>query len=814
MDVVVAEKPSVARDLARFLRATSKHDGYFEGNGYQVTWAYGHLVTLKEPHDYDPALKRWSLAPLPFVPEEFKLKVINTKLARKQFKIVKTLLRGADGIICATDAGREGELIFRYILQLSGCARKPFKRLWLSSLTSEAIRQAFDGLKAGSSFDSLFAAARARSEADWVVGLNATRSYTVRFGGRGQLWSVGRVQTPVLTMIVRRDDEIRNFKPKKFWELFTRYREVTFKHTGDRSRKQGAAEELLSKVEGHALQVKRVSTRPQTLLPPQLFDLTELQRHMNRRASLSAAATLKAAQRLYEAKLITYPRTDSRYLSSDMRAQVPKALSALQPVKPDEIGRLNLQRLRFSRRIVNDAKISDHHAIIPTGKTPSGLSTGDARVFDAVLTRFIAAFYPNCEKLNTTVDAESNRVPFRARGSQVLEPGWTLLYPRSQKSGTREEDGSDQTLPPFSAGESGPHEPFIKEGVTKPPSYFNDSSLLTAMETCGKTVEEEELREALKEKGLGTPATRAQIIETLIGRDYICRRGKQLTATDSGRYLVALVTSGNLKSPELTGEWEGKLRQVEAGRLSHDEFMAGIVTFTREVIESGTPARLDASRLGPCPLCGRDTIQGKRAYGCSGWRDGCTFVLVPEFKRAQLTVTHVRELLQCRRLSSPIPIIDEGGMRHILLTLNSDGELEDIPLPVPSARKGTARKQSGGASGRRGRRWTSRSAYPGKKTASPASPADAGEGETIGQCPLCGQTVIETPKAFSCSGWQSGCKFAIWKRIARKAISQRMASTLLVKGETSKLKGFKSKAGKPFSARLKLDQGRVKLDFS
>jgi len=256
MDVVVAEKPSVARDLARFLRATSKHDGYFEGNGYQVTWAYGHLVTLKEPHDYDPALKRWSLAPLPFVPEEFKLKVINTKLARKQFKIVKTLLRGADGIICATDAGREGELIFRYILQLSGCARKPFKRLWLSSLTSEAIRQAFDGLKAGSSFDSLFAAARARSEADWVVGLNATRSYTVRFGGRGQLWSVGRVQTPVLTMIVRRDDEIRNFKPKKFWELFTRYREVTFKHTGDRSRKQGAAEELLSKVEGHALQVK------------------------------------------------------------------------------------------------------------------------------------------------------------------------------------------------------------------------------------------------------------------------------------------------------------------------------------------------------------------------------------------------------------------------------------------------------------------------------------------------------------------------------------------------------------------------------
>ena len=814
MKLVLAEKPSVARDLARFLRATTKHDGYLEGNGYQVTWAYGHLVTLKEPEDYDPTLKRWLLEPLPIVPASFGLKVIDTKLARKQFRIVKSLLRSATEIICATDAGREGELIFRYILQLSGCGGKPFKRLWLNSLTDKAIRDAFHSLKDGADTDDLFAAARARSEADWVVGLNATRGYTVRFGKRGQLWSVGRVQTPVLAMIAGRDDEIRQFRPEAFWELFTEYRHTTFKHTGKRSGTRKAAEELLGQVRDRPFEITSVVTRPQKVPPPQLFDLTELQRHMNRLAGLSAAATLKIAQRLYEAKLVTYPRTDSRYLSSDMRGEVPGILDDLRGYRPDEIGELNLQQLRLTGRIVNDQKVSDHHAIIPTGKTPSQLTGNDARVFDAIVTRFIAAFYPTCEKLNTTVEGHSNRVPFRARGSQIVNPGWMRLYPGLMKSKPNKdgEEQDDQVLPQFREGESGAHAPFVKEGVTKPPSHFNDSSLLTAMETCGKAVEDEELREALKEKGLGTPATRAQIIETLIGRGYIVRQQRQLTATDAGRYLVALITSENLKSAELTGAWEGRLKQVEEGKLSHDGFMTSIVEFTRDIIDATAPARPDLSQFGPCPLCGRDVIQGKRAYGCSGWRDGCTFVLIPEYKRVQLTTTHVRELLQFHRLAELIPVIDEGGMRHVLLTLNRRGELEDIP--VPAARPAADTRARGE---RRGRRYPARRAgrtptpLPDSSERSLQQPDSQ---EELGTCPLCGQPVVPTPKAFSCSAWRNGCKFAIWKRIAGKAISERTAKSLLSQGTTPQLKGFKSKAGKPFAARLKLEQGQVKLDFS
>src|SRR3954463_16399021 len=374
MRVVLAEKPSVARDIASFLGAGGRYDGYFEGRGYQVTWALGHLATLKEPQDYDPALKRWSLASLPIIPERFELKPLTERGAGKQLAVVRRLFRSADELICATDAGREGELIFRYILELTGCAAKPAKRLWLSSLTEAAIRDAFKRLRPLAEYDALYAAARCRSEADWIVGLNATRDYTVRHRSGGLLWSGGRVQTPVLAMIVRRDDEIRHFRPEPFWELLTRYRGVLFKFAGDRFAKEEEAQELLGRVLGQPLAIRGVERKPERVLPPQLYDLTDLQRDLNRRYGLSADATLKAAQSLYEGKLISYPRTDSRHLGGDMKGKVPGILKELRSLKPAEIGKLNLDALAFHGRIINDAKVSDHHAIIPTGKKPGALS--------------------------------------------------------------------------------------------------------------------------------------------------------------------------------------------------------------------------------------------------------------------------------------------------------------------------------------------------------------------------------------------------------------------------------------------------------
>ena len=475
MRVVLAEKPSVARELASFLGASSRRDGYFEGQGYRVSWALGHLAMLKEPEDYDPAMKRWSLATLPFVPERFELKLIEEKSARQQFTVIKRLFRAADELICATDAGREGELIFRYILELTGATGKPARRLWLNSLTEVAIRDAFRRLRPLADYDALYAAARCRSQADWTVGLNATRYYTVRHRvAGGLLWSVGRVQTPVLAMIVRRDDEIRTFKPEAFWELLTHYRKVTFKFAGERFATEEDARGILDRVQGHPFVIRGIDRKEERDLPPQLYDLTELQRDMNRRHGLSADATLKAAQALYEAKLITYPRTDSRYLTSDMKGQLPGILEELRPLKPNEIARLDLRALTFTGRIINDAKVKDHHAVIPTGKQPGDFARALQEVYDAVVTRLIATFYAACVKEVTSVGGESNGVAFRARGVHVLEPGWTVLYPA--KADAKKTD--EQELPEFRLSESGPHEPFIKKGETTPPKSYSEASLL------------------------------------------------------------------------------------------------------------------------------------------------------------------------------------------------------------------------------------------------------------------------------------------------------------------------------------------------
>jgi DNA topoisomerase-3 len=804
MKVVLAEKPSVGRDIAACLGCRAKHDGYLEGGGYQVTWAFGHLFTLKEPGEYDPAFKKWSLETLPIVPARFELKTTSGKGIAKQFATIKRLFKAADEIICATDAGREGELIFRRVLAMSGCTTKPARRLWLSSLTDDAIRAAFRSLRPLSDYDNLHSAARCRSEADWIVGLNATRNFTVRYGREnGVLWSVGRVQTPVLAMIVERDDTIRSFRPEPFWEVMTQYRDVQFRSTEGRLPDEEKANDILARVVDQPFTIASVDAKDRRQPPPLLHDLTELQREMNRRYGLSAAATLKAAQSLYEAKLITYPRTDSRYLSNDLKPGVRKALEGLRDVKRDEIDRLNLSSLKYTRRIVNDAKVTDHHAIIPTGKKPGALESAGQKVFDAVLTRLIAVFYPACVKEITTVDGVSNDVAFQAKGSRVIDPGWTALYPRSGA------DADEQELPKFTPGESGPHDPFVRKGETKPPPSFTENSLLGAMETAGKFVDEEELKEALKEKGLGTPATRSDIIETLLKRGYVERQRKALAATDLGRYLIAVVREPSLKSPELTGEWEGRLREMESGRCDPAAFRSEVVDYTRRIVETGVDTPIDADNLGSCPRCDKPVIEGNRGYGCSGWADGCGFVLWRDFQGLELSEGNVRELLQRRILLRPLTLPDG---RSVVLYLTPTGAVMDIAPPTSDGQRGRGRRRAP----TRGKTSRGRPATARKRGAAPAGKSTdkstvKSNDTPVGDCPVCGSAVVERPKSFSCSG--ASCDLVVWKTVAKKRIGIRTARVLLTKGQTSMLNGFKSKKGNSFDARLVLKGSKVEMEF-
>ncbi|MBI9019735.1 MAG: DNA topoisomerase 3 [Verrucomicrobia bacterium] len=685
MKVVIAEKPSVARDIAKVLNITDKKNGYIEGRGCAITWAFGHLVTLQEPGEYDPALKRWSLDSLPFVPDEFKLKLIENRGVNEQFGVIKMLCEQAEEIVCATDAGREGELIFRYILALSNCEDKPIRRLWLNSLTPDAIQEAFKNLKDGHEYDALYAAARSRSEADWIVGLNATRYCTVRHGRLGGgddrvLWSVGRVQTPVLAMIVQRDDEIDQFRAKPFWELTTNYRDTTFKYSGDRFQTLESAQPLLGKITGRPFEITGVTGKEKKEQPPQLFDLTTLQREVNKQHGLSAADTLAATQTLYEAKLVTYPRTDSRYLNKDMQPRIPKIFQALEKIRAEQIAPLDLANLPFSNRIIDDKKVTDHHAIIPTGILPGNLGGNEQIVYSAITTQFIAAFYPVCVKKITTVDGVSNEVEFQAKGTQIIEPGWTVLFPKKKK---KKDDDEEQTLPEFVKGEQGPHEPALREGKTKPPQAFSENSLLGAMEAAGKLVDDDTLREALKERGIGTPATRAAIIETLLRRNYIRREKKQIRATDMGRILIALIQDPLLKSPEMTGEWEAKLKQIERKELDDKQFMTGIGDYIRGVIDTGRSGQFDTNRIGSCPRCGKEIIKGRTAYGCSGWKEGCEFVLNPAYKNLSLTANQIQVLLQLRVL--PYPIHVEGELR--ILILSTQGDLMDLRLPSADRQK-------------------------------------------------------------------------------------------------------------------------------
>ncbi len=725
MNVIVAEKPSVARDLARVLGATRREDGAISGNGWTITWAIGHLATLKKPDAYDPALRRWTLDRLPFVPERFLLEPVQQNGAKQQLEIVADLCRRADTLLCATDAGREGELIFRYILEYAECGEREFKRLWLSSLTDEAIQKGLEAAKPGRAYENLHAAARSRSEADWIVGLNATRAYTVRYGGGSVLWTIGRVQTPVLAMIAQRDDEIRVFDARPFWELRTTYRKATFRHAGERSHDEVAGKALLTRVEGKPLQIVAIEKRTERIPPPLLYDLTQLQRDMNLRFGFSASRTLEIAQQLYEKKLLTYPRTDSRHLSQDMIDQVRTTLGELRAWNADVLRVLSTyvqgapegERGPRSKptRVFDDEKISDHHAIIPTGKVER-LDPDSQKVFDAVATRLVQAFLPEKVQELTSVRAAVEDVPFRARGTLVVAPGWSELEQAAEampdgdadapkKKGKKkkgsDDDDDNQTLPAFTQGESGPHQPFLHEGKTKPPPAYTENTLLGAMETAGKLIDDESLRQAMKGRGLGTPATRASILETLISRSYVRRDKKTLRVTDLGRYLIAIIQDPQLKSAELTGEWEFQLGEVERGKRTRDDFMAGIRDSVHDLIEKNLAPRALPEGLGLCPRCGAAAIEGRAAYGCSRWSEGCVFRIPKEFEGLAIRPQHVRELVTRGIVLSPVQL-GAHGLRNLCATKH--GELFSIEPPSAKAQGRDDRKGGGGAGGKAARR--------------------------------------------------------------------------------------------------------------
>lgn len=780
MKVVLAEKPSVARDIAQHLQAVQRRDGFLEGNGWAVTWAFGHLVELKEPEEYRPEWKSWKLNTLPMIPDRFELRARGDEGARKQLETVKRLFGEAEEIVCATDAGREGELIFRYILEWAGCLDKPVKRLWISSLTGAAIGKGFEQLRPGEDFFSLYQAARCRSEADWIVGMNATRYFTVEYGKRNLLLSLGRVQTPILAMIVGRDQEIEGFKSEDFWEVHTECRDTKFRHAGGKIHKEEAAQALRERVEGHPLVVDEVQKKDEAANPPQLFDLTELQREMNRRHGFTADQTLRLAQNLYEQKRITYPRTDSRYLSSDLQPTIGPLLEKLRPLKPKEIGRLDLQALAFSKRVVDDAKVSDHHAIIPTDDLPGRLSEDESRVYEAVLLRLIAVFYPPCVKAVTTVEATANAERFRARGTVLVDAGWQALYPglyggpASKGKGGKGKQAEEALMPDFQVGESNPHRPSIEKFKTNPPKRFTEATLLALMETAGKIVTDEALKEALKEKGVGTPATRASIIETLIQRRYVERKKKNLVSTDSGRHLIALIHDERLKSPELTGDWEFRLKKMERGEYEAATFIREVVEYTREILDNKASATLDLKNLGPCPVCRAPVMRGKSGYGCTRWREGCKFVIADGALGLRFTPELMRELLFNGRTLEAHPIVDGKKKAFGHLVLGKRGALKYEALE---------------------------------------STQEGADERKFGDCPVCGSAIVEGEKGFGCCNWKNGCKFVIWNQVAQRPISREEAKLLLEKGETGVLEGFVSKAGKPFSAKLKVIDGRVRFEF-
>lgn len=585
MIVCIAEKPSVALEIAKVLGAGIKKEGYYEGNGYQVTWTYGHLCQMKSPQEYKPEWRSWKLETLPMVPRDYEIELIPDPAVKKQFAIIKKLYKNAIGIVNCGDAGQEGELIQRYVLQLAG-ATCPVKRLWISSLTEESIRQGFRQLKDQSQYDNLYHAGRARACGDWLLGMNATRLYTLQYAAYGLILSIGRVQTPTLAMIVNRDQQIDHFKPEPYWVLTTKYRNTVFTSSLGKIASRQEGECLLHKVSGKPLVITDIQEKRGVEPSPQLYDLTSLQVDCNKKFGFSADTTLRTLQGLYEKKLTTYPRVDTRFLTTDLYGKCPEILSGLESyhsyVKP-----LLDAPLPKSRRIFDDSKVTDHHAIIPTGVVPSNLSDYEKRVYDVICRRFIAVFYPDCQFSTNIVLGKADSVAFKATGKSIQREGWRVLYAKLQQTEETDDDSEETNavLPSFQVGETGVHQPLLQQKMTTPPKRYTEATLLQAMETAGKFVEDESLREAMKANGIGRPSSRATIIETLIKRGFVMRQKKMLVSSSTGKQLISRVKSTVLRSPELTGLWEKKLRDIEAGRYRWQDFMLELEQMLQSIIE-------------------------------------------------------------------------------------------------------------------------------------------------------------------------------------------------------------------------------------
>lgn len=803
MQVCIAEKPSVAQEIAKVLGATTKMKGYFEGNGFCVTWTFGHLCELKEPHDYDPVLKRWDMQLLPILPQKFSIKLKADKGIASQFHVIKSLYAKADAIINCGDAGQEGELIQRWVMQLAG-VHCPVYRLWISSLTEESIRDGFKNLKSAADFDSLYAAGSARAIGDWLLGMNATRAYTLRYGARGMVLSIGRVQTPTLALIVQRYKEIANFKPEKYWELKTKYRDVLFSATSGRFDDIEKGKIALEQIKNSDFRIDDVKSKQGKEAPPPLFDLTSLQVECNNKLGLSADETLRIAQTLYENKFTTYPRVDTRFLTDDIYAKVPSILRGLRPYENLVSPLLTIPKLPKSKKVFNNLKVTDHHAIIPTGAAPSpSLSITEKRVYDMIARRFIANFYPDSAVLLTTVLGSAGGVQFKVNGKQIVDPGWRIVYGNQKLDDDKDEQGGG-VLPEFKVGESGPHEPSLLEKQTTPPKPYTEATLLRAMETAGKQVEDVELRELMKENGIGRPSTRAAIIETLFRRKYIFKEKKNLQPTINGIRLIDTIASPLLKSVELTGQWERKLRQIESGEYTTARFKEEMVTMVCDVVntvrndltamrfqpvaddapktKASKSSKSQASASAPstssskmvCPKCGKPVVKGKTAWGCSGFKDGCRLIVPFSVMGKKLTENQVVSLLSKGETPTMKGIATDDGKK--------DGKLAFDP-----------------------------SFNIIFKEASSSATSKTTDMSTL-KCPICGGQIIEGKTAWGCSGYKSGCQFRIPFQFMTKKLTPTHLKVLLNKGVTGKMSGFVDEHGVKREGQIVLtDQGQLAL---
>ena len=823
--VVLTEKPSVARDIARVLGANKRGQGYVEGSGYIVTWALGHLVQFAEPDDYGPPWNsRWSFAQLPMIPEQWKLKT--TRSTSDQYQIVKKLLNSpqTERVICATDAGREGEHIFRLIYEHARC-KKPFSRLWVSSLTDEAIQGGFRALQEGAAFDPLAAAARARGQADWIMGMNLTRAYTVH---NKVLCTIGRVQTPTLSLVVKRDAAIASFVKAYFYELVAQLEEgFAAKYCKDgqtRIDKKEEAERLHRQLSPNKVgTVRKVEKKVKRNRPPALYDLNNLQRDANRYFGFTAAQTLQRAQALYEThKLITYPRTESRHISEDMVPKLPGILEKL--AHPQAAAAL--ERLRGGHRLgkayVDRTKLTDHHAIIPTGQQPApNLAPDLQKVYDLVVARFVGIFLPDQVVEETTVLLDIGGADFVAKGSVVLEAGWTVvaMRPPDAAKGKEKDDDQRQALPPLQQGQQVHVTRMdVVEKETQPPRPYNDATLLAAMKNAGREIEDDELAAAMKESGLGTPATRAETIEKLIRTGYVVRDRKAITSTEKGKALVGLVAEP-LRSPELTAEWEQQLKEVEEGQRPVAGFYEGIADLVKTLVPKvqqgpalspeqaaqaqGKKTEQGKGRgkvLGPCPKCKEgQVVENAKAYGCSRYREGCNLTIWKTVARKKLTEKQAQLLMANGRTEKMQGFISKAG-KKFEARLKFDDEFKVVFEFDDQPRNGSSKSE---------RRPSAQEEPPEETAQSAADPSAALT------CPKCRQgQIIEGQRGFGCNRYRQGCDFVVWKEMAGKKLTERQIQTLIAKGKTGIIKGFKSKKGSKFDARLKLGpECKAAFDF-